>query len=384
MSTRENISSTNWLLTYVRRTLNHLLHKTRTFIVLSFNNVFRPQSTRSAGIVNDEPAGVLNALRYFSKTFALAFMIYLIASWFKQGEFEWRVLVETSIEISIATIITYVLCLALPDRIPLLRLIQAMLYVGGAFIVVNCAVYVPLSYLHLTLRVPTANSEVDVLATEYERCLSDNSMLHWLVRGDLKFLLYNDVWRPQDWANWFFYHYNYVLFIPFILIFALTLRPGRKLSFILICLFTAIAWATAVESSKFIKRQLTDLIVVRETKCTFGFLDQVTTKYAPDFVARQLTYKINNDLKSSSPILSSFVLHGTSFVMRFRLKSGVNQWQAVAHVPQIFRQSYCSDSELYWVAVRRINYNLLLDIYDSDDTWLHQQQFTPKDCPAWP
>jgi hypothetical protein len=67
MSTQEKISSTNWMLAYVRRIFHHLLHKTKTFSALSFNILCRPRWTGSNVIIDDEPAGVLHALRFYSK-----------------------------------------------------------------------------------------------------------------------------------------------------------------------------------------------------------------------------------------------------------------------------------------------------------------------------
>ena len=168
------------------------------------------------------------------------------------------------------------------------------------------------------------------------------------------------------------------------MIFALTLRPTRKISFVLICLFTAIGYAVAVEGTDFVKRRLNSMLAVRDTKCTLGFLDQVTTKYAPNLIARQLVYKINNEALKSQEYFVVTSLRGTSIAATLKLNPNVEPtWQVLVALPPALRQSYCSNY-IYWVATRRINYNFLVIINDKDNMLLHQQQFTPKDCPAWP
>jgi hypothetical protein len=92
----------------------------------------------------------------------------------------------------------------------------------AAFLLVLTIVSIPISYLDFTFGIPTANREVDIFATEYERCLADNSTFYWLMRGDLKFFLYSDRWKPQDPANWLFDNYSYVVVLPFLPILALT------------------------------------------------------------------------------------------------------------------------------------------------------------------
>jgi hypothetical protein len=380
MTSAQEITPTN-LTANVRRVLALWLRKSSALAVLNFNILSRPTWT-GANVVTDGNAGLLRAIKYYSKMFALAFAIGVIANRFQlyEGRSEWRFLIQYILQLLVAIPIIYVLCLALPDRIPLRRLIQAALYVDGAYIVAEAVASIPLSYL--TLVVPSGNREIDIIATEYERCLWNNSIFYRLLRGDLKYFLYSDAWKPQV-ANLVFANFHYVVVAPFLPIFAFMLRPTRKISFILICLITPIAFVTVMEGADFIKRRLGDLLAVQDTKCTFGFLDQVTKNYAPDLVAQQVTYKINNDgLKNSYTYFSSFVVHGTSLVMPFKLNPGVDKGRVLEQIPPAVRQVYCDDIDPYWVLVRRINYNLPLVMYDNDDTLLHQQRFTPKDCPG--
>src|SRR5262245_38597386 len=253
MSTQDQLISRNWWVTYVRRVFGHAVRKSKAFVQFNLDILFRPTSIGTNVILDDGPAGLLRAGRYFLKAFAIAFSIILIANRFQlfEGKSEWRDLVMTIAQFVIGIPIIYVVCVALPDRIPFFRVVQAALYANGVFILVDRVVAILVSYLDFTLTIPDGNRELDLFGTEYERCLADNSTLYWLLRGDIKFYLYSDVWRPQDWANWFFENYSYLVAIPFVFIFVRLLRPIRKISFILICLIAMGTFVAVGEGRSF-------------------------------------------------------------------------------------------------------------------------------------
>ena len=241
MSTQATISSTNWVLTYVRRVVSQRWRKAKAFAVLNFNIICRPTWVGKNIILDGDPAGLLQALKYFLKMFALTLAVVVFAtSRFKlyEGDEKWRLLVTISLELLIVVAIIYLLTRVLPDRMTLSRLLQAALYVGGAYIIAEALLSIPVSYLSLV--VPSGNREIDVFATERERCLA-HSWLYWLLRGELTFYLHSDEWKPADLANLFLDNYHHVLFIPFLVIFAFMLGSARKPSFVLTYFFTAVA-----------------------------------------------------------------------------------------------------------------------------------------------
>ena len=126
-------------------------------------------------------------------------------------------------------------------------------------------------------------------------------------------------------------------------------------------------------------------MAVNDPECTFGFLDEVISKYAPSLIARQIAYKINNKSLKAHQFFAPLSAVGTNLVLAAKLKPDVeSSWQLVAKLPPIVRQSYCSDTQVYWVAARRINSNLLVVVNDANDTEMLRQQFTPNSCPEWP
>ena len=374
MSTQEQISSRNLWVTYVRRVLG----RSKDFALLNFNILFKPTWIGTNVILDN--AGLLRAAKFYSKAFALFFAILLIANRFQlyEGKSEWRDLIRTIVYFVVGITIIYVLCLALRNRISFSRMVQAGLYTFGAWLVVAALVAIPVYYLDtLMTPVPTGNRQLDILKTELEHCFSDNSIFYWLLRGDLKFYLYADAWKP--WANWFFENYYYFVAIPFFFIFARMLRPASTISFAFVCVVTAVGFIAASEGLNFAEDRLRSLLAARD-KCTSVAFDQITNKYAPDLVAGQIVYKIDSVSQKDDILFSSLAVHGTNVVAQIKVKPDIKAWQK-EQIPAATWQAYCSDSDPYWRTVRRINYNLTFLLYDNDGTLLHQEQITPKDCP---
>ena len=155
--------------------------------------------------------------------------------------------------------------------------------------------------------------------------MAHNSILYRLIRGEIQFFLYLDQWKPQDWANWLFDNYNYVIAVLFVPVFGFMMRPKRKISFVLICLFAAIAFTVAVEGSEFIKRRTNFLMTVNDTECTFGHLDQVISKLAPSLIARQIAYKINNGFLKFHQYFAGTSALGTGFLVTLKLNPTSSQ-----------------------------------------------------------
>ena len=128
MSTQATISSTTWVLTYARRVASQRWRKAIAFAVLNLNIFCRPTWVGKNVILDGDPAGLLHAVKYFSKMFALTltFVVVVAASRFKlyEGNSEWRQLIEASAKLVIAVAIIYLLTRALPDRVTLSRLLR--------------------------------------------------------------------------------------------------------------------------------------------------------------------------------------------------------------------------------------------------------------------
>jgi hypothetical protein len=175
-----------------------------------------------------------------------------------------------------------------------------------------------------------------------------------------------------------------MLAIPFLVILALMLGSARKLSFVFTYLFTAVAFVVAVESVNFATRQLGVVLALKDSKCVLSYVDHIIKNYAPSLIARQITYHINNDARHTRTFFAPLIVYETDLGLALKFKPSVEPtWEAIARLSFLIKQAYCSDGNIYWITARRINSPLFLRIQQDDNTVLHRQIFTPKDCPAW-
>ena len=127
------------------------------------------------------------------------------------------------------------------------------------------------------------------------------------------------------------------------------------------------------------------MLAQKDTKCVISYLDQITKNYAPSRIARQISYHINNNSRRTNTFFAPLTVFKTDLVLMAKFNPGVEPtWELLAKLPLLAQQSYCSDGNVYWITARRINSRLLLLVQKDDNTVLHQQVITPRDCPAWP
>jgi hypothetical protein len=347
---------------------------------LSLKIILRPAEVGSK--LQNSAAGALRTTKHFLEMFAIAFLVFALANSlnFSAGESEWRLLVTTIVEVLFGTAIIYLLSRTLRDRPPALIMIQAALLFVGTYLITQAIVSIPIRYVELAINLPNINRELDVFSTEFERCLAEKSYAYWLLRGDLEFFLYSDRWKPEDWLNWFFDNYRYFIVLPFLLIFASLLSVKRISSYLWVCVFTLFAFVVTVELSGYSRKKAGQALANATPECSKLNIERVIGKYNPDLIAKHIVYKINNESKKARGFDVPIFLDGRDFVMALQVRpEAAVDWQLTARIPSIFRESYCSEY-LFWSAARRIEYNLLIVMYDSNKMLLHRQRVTNKDC----
>ena len=105
------------------------------------------------------------------------------------------------------------------------------------------------------------------------------------------------------WANWFLDNYQYAVCDAVHIRLCIYVAASAQVEVsIFICLFTAVAFIFVGEGAEFVKRRSRFWLAVQDTKCTFGHLDNVIKNYAPNLIARQIAYKINNNSLNVPPI----------------------------------------------------------------------------------
>lgn len=307
------------------------------------------------------------ALGFYTKIFTLAFALKWLGSryQFYEGASETRNLILLFVQIAIGFVIIYALVAILGFRSRWLELVQAVLYIDAAYILTLAAISLPLVYLDALIHVPPLPKEVDIFGTEFEVCLTSESWIYWILRGDLQFAIFNDLWKPNDWYRWGIVNRHYFLIVPFLFIFATMLRARVAINSVAVIVVAALAYAVAVESTDFALKGLYRNIA-DASPCNEKSLATVLQKYSPAMIAKQLEFKLNNSLNAEMSEARPggwLQLYEKSFVVRGKLRRDDAQdpkWVAV-DTENLFRTLYCSD-DAHWRAMRSIEYPLIVMI----------------------
>jgi hypothetical protein len=295
---------------YANKSLHYVLHEPIKLGSLVFRILCSPSLTAKQ-LVSDNPGSLLRAGRFYTKLFAITFLISsLLASqyWLYEGRSETRELGVLVIELIIGTAVLFVLSRTLSARPSLSALVQSVLYVDAVFLLVFALTNIPVSYLNFALTVPSGQRELDIFETVHEVCVARHSFLYWLVRGDTQWYLHHgDLWKPGGVSLGAIT--NYLVAVPFLFTFAVMItakcQPKRQIiSIFALVAFGAIAFAVARESVHYVKNKALSFLVRSTIECdTDVYADEVLASYSSSLIVRQALYIINNNVQKHYPVL---------------------------------------------------------------------------------
>lgn len=326
------------------------------------------------------------AIRFYLGIFSIAFVFILLASRFQfyEGQSEIRELIKLSFKFALGALVAYLLILLTGPRLRFYGLAQIVLYVFGVYVAVDAAVSFPVHYASYLIESGGPSKVVDVFATEFEGCLSEDSLLYWTIRGDdLQFYLSADQWRPSDWYAWGIQNRMYLVVVPFLFLFAGIVRQRFGGKFIILALIAAIGFIAAEETTEFAEAKIRERIAVA-SDCTGRIQAEIPKKYSALFIASQLKYKLNNELKRAlnhdrAPALT---LRGQDFVWlgQMEAESQIGERRYVAQLETRFKGLYCSEDS-YWQMMRQINSKFaVLVAHWRDDSFVYSRVFQPQGC----
>ena len=346
--------------------------------------VSRPAAFAEAHI-KEEPRALFAAIKFYLKLFALAFGILLVIGpqfSFLEGSSQIRELVKLVPQVGIGFLVLFLLLHITRNRVPVSPLFQMFLYVEALYLFLGSLVATPLAYVNHTLLVPEGSSrEVDIFTTEFGKCLSGESFIHWLLHGDLQYFLYSEKWQPWNWMQAFIGYFEYVIILPFAVIFARMVATKFKCNFLIAMIAALAAFATPAASFNWIEDQARTTVAVK-SNCSQTYVKTVVGTYSADRIARQLEYKLTNEVQQSfgNPNLM-FRLQGNDYVFSLNLRRKENmpsEKQIADDFTRFIRTSYCGDRP-YWVAVRTIKYNVAASV--SLEGWpIFSERVKPEDC----
>src|SRR5262245_4486708 len=236
---------------------------------------------------------------------------------FYRGNSQHRELALLVVQIGMAIPLMYVFNRATRQRVTFSSITQAVLYLDGTFIVLQNLLIGGLAYISFAQSID--RGELDVIATEIERCLSNNSYAYWLTRGELEYFYYvpraTTTWLPiaKEYAQ-------YVLVLPFCVAFGKLMKARYGASLWLNVIFAVITYPIVFNATYYtlgsVQRTLTSDLACDEIAAKQGF-----AKYNQAVVVRQIGERINTQLSNALPTRTPLIsINANSFVMDLRAR----------------------------------------------------------------
>ena len=250
------------------------------------------------------PRDLYRALYFYFNLFTLAFLIAIASSMTHLGSFsgasQFRELTKLALQIAAALPILYLFNIVLRQNVRFSGILQAVLYVDGIFIVLVATVYGAIAYL--TFDQAVGKGELDIIGTALEKCLSGNSFVYWLIRGDLEF--FNHVPAvPTDLA-YLREFMDIALLAPFCFLFGKTMKGRYGASVWLNMVSAALAFVIVVNGVNYALAK-TSQAIAASSPCPETSMQRQLATYNQATVVTQIAERINRGLgyvhKSNTP-----------------------------------------------------------------------------------
>jgi hypothetical protein len=251
------------------------------------------------------------------------------------------------------------------------------LYADALFLVSLSFVAPFLSYL--TFSQSSSQREIDVLATELEQCLSGDSILYWLLRGDLQFFMYLPRAKSAEYLELARDYLQYALAIPFCVVFAKLLHGRYAAPVLLNTVLGIIAFSLVVPGFNY-GRQEIRAAIVRSSACGDQIAQRVSQKYNPSLLAEQIAARANAQLGRASGTYGIWVsLIDGRLTMAAQVRPGITD--GATKITRGVRSLYC-ESSTHLRYARVLGMPLLLVVRDDAGRILLQEEINPGACPS--
>ena len=228
---------------------------------------------------------------------------------------------------------------------------------------------------HLTYDQAVDKRELDIIGTAFEKCLSGNSFVYWLIRGDLQFFSH----APAEATTFAFLseHSHYALFFPFCILFGKMMKGRYGARVWPNVILAALAYTIVANGVPYARDKASHAIAVK-SQCPATSMQSALAAYNQATVVRQIAEQINRGLKyvhnSNTPWVAT---DANGLVMDLRQRS-FSPSHNVAQSLLWTCDLYCENPE-FWVA-RANRVPLLLIARDPHGNIIHREQITPATC----
>lgn len=334
-----------------------------------------------------------NAFRFYLATYAVAFALLAFSTRFQyfHGVDHVRQLSQIWIQIGLAIPLLYLLTRLKTDRSSFFGILQIVLYADAIYILLVSSVNLLIHYLDYITR-PLGPSEVDVFSTEYERCISDRSWLYWLLTGRFEYDIFSDLWRPNNWRRWIVENFDWFLVGLLLLAYGRLAHAKFNNGLWFNVIVGGLVYCLVVPSHKYIVSKIVTWEISKYPECRLIAEDNIQKHYAPAMIAKQIAYKLNNELIKQAAIRPTpnaptlYVFANNMIIWKWTIGFDPlpNAEEFRRQMDQAHTNDYCSPN-WYWQMARRLNIPLVVGInIDGRDGWILLKRYDQSICPGSP
>jgi GYF domain 2 len=345
----------------------------------AFEIVARPTAFAQRRI-DAGPRDLYRSLYFYFNMFTVAFVIASSLTYldFYSGSSQLRELTTLALQIAAALPIIYVLNIIVRQNVRLSGLVQAVLYADAVFLVLISIVGRAFAYLSFDQTIN--KGELDVIATELEKCLSTYSFAYWLIRGELQFFHH----MPAEATNLATLqgYVGLAMVVMLCLVFAKLMKGRYATSLWLNVIFAVLAYYAVVSGTTYALEKAHRTITAN-APCTETAARRAYATYNQAIVVKQIADRINQGLRNALKSSVPWVTAGASgLVMDLQLKPldpPYDQAGAVSSMSLGALRLYCENNTDFRFA-RAIQVPLQLVVRDQVGNIIHSEEISPTTC----
>jgi uncharacterized membrane protein len=298
--------------------------------------------------IDTGPGCVRRALVFYFNIFGALFVLLTLCEhfYFYTGQTESRTAARLALQVIMAVAI-----LAVVNRVWLKQnrptisgILQCILYADAVYLIFITILSVAIGYvIH---RIAGTTSEIDIINTEWERCVSSQSYLYWLTRGDLTWLRQPSPNIAIERLLAVAQYSEFLVIIPFCHIFSRMMASRYKTNYAL-NFVGGILTFIVVETSTIYATENLQNSLSRQSNCNVRTMTAALAKYSRPMLARQLVVRINAEASSitEKKWTDLFKFEDDAVVMKFKYKPTGDQFRLAANdFASLMTDWYCDVS----------------------------------------
>lgn len=268
-----------------------LLNVPRRILGVIWDVLTKPSAFALARI-ESSPASTRRALVFYVNVFGVLFIATAVTShfYYYSGASEVRQIAFLAIQVGLAIPVLWLLnrVQAAANRPTMPGILQGVLYVDAVFLIFISAFGITLGYFTY----PGNVDEIDIINTEWERCVASKSFMYWLVRGEMEFLdeppEAEFARTLRQWGDLA----QFVIIIPFAHLFARMMKSRFGANYWLNITGAVLTFAFVVLSTNFAVEQY-QFHLARKADCATDFMKASVARHNRERLAAQIVKRAN-------------------------------------------------------------------------------------------